>query len=315
MSSIVLTDKFAKEVEKFFVWASVGYSVQDISGDTKVWSLSLLKSFDEPARNKLETFIKELMKKYTISMGDEIVEDFKLFAKAYKEAPKVKKETKAKLTKEPKKVVQKGHVNDKMKTEPKKTDIVVDANLDTSDTWHLETLEFDTRQLVKAFGTPLKNGGNEGDEHKYEWKLKVLGTEGVYTIYDFINEDGSYDDFDEAEWYLGGDNENKENIQKIIKYIINCEGKNHEVKELTVVKEVKKSVTVKKEVKQPEIVKKVKETETLKDLFGDEDDNAFSFNKGKDDNLVFDQASNEDSDEDIVLDLNDLDNLDEDFEF
>jgi hypothetical protein len=315
MSSIVLTDKFAKEVEKFFVWASVGYSVQDINGDAKVWSLSLLKSFDEPARNKLETFIKELMKKYTISMGDEIVEDFKLFAKAYKEAPKVKKETKTKLTKqdkkEPKKIVQKGNVDEEKKTEPKKTDIVVDANLDTSDTWHLETLEFDTRQLIKAFGTPLKNGGKnggkEGDEHKYEWKLKVLGTEGVYTIYDFINEDGSYDDFDEAEWYLGGDNENTENIQKIIKYIINCEGKKPEV----VKKEVKEPVTVKKEVKEPESVKKVKETETLKDLFGDEDDNAFSFNKEKDDNLVFDQ----DSDEDIVLDLNDLDNLDEDFEF
>ena len=83
--SIVVSEKFAKELIKFNGYlTSNGYVIKQDNVE-KDWGLELLESFKEQGRNKLDHYLKELMKKHTVWKDTEIVEDYKLVVKEFKE--------------------------------------------------------------------------------------------------------------------------------------------------------------------------------------------------------------------------------------
>lgn len=216
--SVVLSDKFKKELEKFLSWASESYTIKDVNDIQKEWSVSLLSKFEEPGRNKLEAYIKALLQNYIISVGDMDIEDAKLLAKEFKEkSGKSKKtesessETKTKKSEKPKK--EKETKTTKKSKSESEGNVRLDMSLDTSETYNVETLDFWTEELVKVFGEP-KMTGSEEDEHTWEWKLEVDGD--IYSIYNW-NEYG--ESYEESTWYLGSTVENKKTIKVLNDYI------------------------------------------------------------------------------------------------
>lgn len=192
-----LTEKFAKELNKFFGWAKdTGYVITK-SGNSVDWSLKLLSGFEEPGRNKMDAYIKGLMKKYVISKDDEDIDDYKVILKDFKDnKPKRKR------------------ADTSTEGESVNTTVVVDNNLDTSGTYYLETLDFDTNTLLKKFGKPLKNNG---EKNRFEWKVKV--GDNVYSIYDWVNDEGEFDSFADTWWHIGGLKSNKKDIKTIMDYL------------------------------------------------------------------------------------------------
>ena len=229
--SVELSEKFVKELSKFNEFmTNVGYIVRDINDEECEWNVSLVgDNYSEPGRNKLESFVKKLMEKYVITLEETQIEDAKLLVKEFKERPKEEKPKKVKkedVKEKPKKVkqnvkeenpkkVEKEEKPKKVKKEVKKEvkdGVLLDFTLDTSDTWHLETLEYWTSELVSVFGTSMRTGTTE-DKHVFEWKLLVNGD--VYSIYDWDREE----EYNEKTWYLSGDNESEKNIKELHKYI------------------------------------------------------------------------------------------------
>lgn len=301
-SAIVLTDKFVKELEKFFEWAIESeYLIKDINNDQHEWSIKLLTKFEEPGRNKLESYIKALFAKYTISLNAMDIEDAKLLAKEFKDKggkaskkskavdaeEKPKKSEKAKTTKKSKveEVVEKVEKVEEVveKVEDVEVENVkLDMSLDTSETFNVDTLEFWTSELIQVFGKPKKTGGKD-DEHTWEWKIEVNGA--PFTIYDW-NENG--DNFEDTTWYLGATSENKKNIKTLISYIESWFEGESEAEVEKPKKETKKKVEKPKKVK--EIVKEieVQEVEVLEEK------------------VDMDELFGDDSDDDIELDLADI---------
>lgn len=229
--SVVLSDKFKKELEKFLSWASESYTIKDINNNEKEWTVALLTKFEEPGRNKLEAYIKSLLQSYVISIGEMDIEDAKLLAKEFKgkskksedsESEKETKTTKTKKTSEkPKKEVKeeketKKEVKEKTTKKSKsesEPSVRMDMSLDTSETYNVETLDFWTEELVKVFGEP-KETGSEDEEHTWEWKVEVDGD--IYSIYNWNEYGESYED---STWYLGSTVENKKTIKVLNDYI------------------------------------------------------------------------------------------------
>lgn len=226
-SSVSYTDKFAKELTKFFMWMNENsYIVKNEESEKLELNEMLLPDFEEPGRNKLDSYIRELMKTYKIEKEDEVMDDYKLIAKEFKEnKPKTVRnknikaikteENSASSDEEPKKIIRK-RVASSSKQSDIQEEIIVNNSIDTKDTYYLNTLDFTTQQLVGKLGEPIQSG-EEGDKHRFEWKLQV--GENVYTIYDWVYEDGTFDDFEEAEWFLGGNVSNKKEQNKIIEFI------------------------------------------------------------------------------------------------
>jgi hypothetical protein len=252
-----LTVKFESDVQKFFVWADEKeYVIKDIDNNDIDWSLDLLKTinFIEPGRNKLEGFIAAVKDTYNVYRGKTKVDDAKLLARDFKEAPiekkttkkakdesteeapkkvkakKVKKESedeevevekpvkKATKAKAKKVVEDEEEVEDekpvKKATKAKKVveeiEIVVkvDMTLDTLNTEYLDTLEYWSADLVKAFGRPKKTGDITTD-HVYEWKVQVNNS--IFSIYDWHNEE----EFNDITWYISGFGDYKKNTKNL----------------------------------------------------------------------------------------------------
>ena len=217
--SIVLSEKFQKELEQFFDWVSVSYTCK-FKDEERVWNIDLVEHYQEPSRNKLEMFIKAIMSTHSIKDSSDIqIKDAKLLAKDYKENGKGKKGKKVvkekkikteKITKDVKKGdVKKGDV----KKENEELKIVSDVNLDTTGTWYVSDVKQNTQELEKYFGCKPNRTGNQFDDHQYEWKFRFGGN--LYSIYDWAYEDGSFEDYDCTIWCLAGNSENKEMIEKI----------------------------------------------------------------------------------------------------
>ena len=82
----VITEKFEKELVKFFKWANQsGVIVIDKkNGDKKVeWEEGMI-NYTEPARNKLEIFLKGVIEEYTVYENDTLIDDNKLLTVKYK---------------------------------------------------------------------------------------------------------------------------------------------------------------------------------------------------------------------------------------
>ena len=197
--SVELSTKFKSDLVKFFEWVEVAnYIIK--KGDTDIeWSLYLNKDFKEPARNKLAVFIETLMKKYSIFLDDHEIVDAKQFVKNFKDYKPTKKSPKSTKSKSPR-----SH-------HKKKCDIKLDDSLDTSSNGMLCPLSQSTEELEKVFG--CKASISNQTDCKHEWKFTINNE--VYSVYDWAYEDGSFDDYLDSEWFLGGDNDSVENIKII----------------------------------------------------------------------------------------------------
>jgi hypothetical protein len=199
MSSIILSEKFEKELVKFIAWLpTTDYKIRDIvDNDELEWKDSILTNFEEPGRNKLESYIREMSKIYFITKGDQEVNDVKFMANDFRTAKvkNIKKEQKQKNTKKEQK-----QKNNKQE----QTFKISVGDFDTSDTFNLDTLDCYTADLINLFGQPLFF--KDETEFQYEWRL-VVDTR-VFSIYNWKNDMGSFDSLDDCEWYLGGTEEN-----------------------------------------------------------------------------------------------------------
>lgn len=262
--STSISAKFEQELSKFFKFAK-SENLKIDNGDIE-WGVNLVKGYEEPGRNKLEKWIKALCTTYTIAK-DEHIEDYKEIMAMYKNKPKKTKNTKTKNTKP--KNTEDTEPSDTEEVEDVETedveDVIIDNNIDTSETYYLETLENDTMQLLKKLGKPIKN---ETEKNRFEWKLKI--NDAIYTIYDWLNEDGEFENFEECYWHLGGTDENEKNI-RLIKTFLN-ESKTKKAKE-------------KKSKEKPSSSKIQK---TMGELFGEDTDEEDSYDIGEigDDELL-----------------------------
>lgn len=322
-TAIVLTDKFVKELEKFFEWAIESeYLIKDINNEQNEWSIKLLTKFEEPGRNKLEAYIKALFAKYTISLNKMDIEDAKLLAKEFKDKggktskkskavdaeENPKKSEKAKTTKKSKveEVVEKV---EEVESENEVENVKLDMSLDTSETFNVDTLEFWTSELIQVFGKPKKTGGKDS-EHTWEWKIEVNGD--PFSIYDW-NENS--DSFEDTTWYVGATSENKKNIKTLVSYIeswfeseveveVEVEPLKKEIKK-KVVKPIESEVveTTKKEVKKKD-AKRIESKEVKKKDAKPIESEVVE--EVVEDKIDMDELFGDDSDIDIELDLNDI---------
>lgn len=334
-----MTDKFGKELDKFMKWAEENdYRIRNKNGeDKKKWNKELLTSFVEPARNKLETYIKELIKEYVIEKDEDEIEDPKLLAKEFKECkPKRKRQTELETDNDSKssdkesniEKTKKGknkEVKEKVKRVTKKSkkennnddNVIVNMKLDTTNTYYLDTLEFTTIELVNKLGEPNKTGGKD-DKHRYEWKLMI--NNNVYSIYDWCKY-GKFEEFENEKWYIGGTSDDKKNVDKLIEYIKNNDAKS----EIKNTKQTKKSQnkeekTKKQKKRQEETVEENQELSELEQLekeLGLQDDLDFEteIDENEDKKSVVHELDTTnlelfgEEEQDDMLDLDDLDNM------
>lgn len=204
--------KFEKELERFFVWAQKeGYTVNSkVDGQIIQWSKDIIIGFEEPPRNKLDAFLKNVMSQYNICDERGLsIEDNKVLVKMFRKAEKETDIPEYSPTLE-------------KKCEPtggnKKKLIVIDNTIDSSKHFNIDTLPHSTQQLINAFGKPMKTGTRD-TKHEYEWKVRIGKNE--YSIYNWVHSDGTFDDFDNNEWYIGGTKEVNIDMKQLFDYIEN----------------------------------------------------------------------------------------------
>jgi hypothetical protein len=93
-----LSDKFANDLNKFFIWADENNYVVKKDDEVVNWSQNMLPDFIEPSRNKINAYVKELFQFYKLYDKNNlpIEETFiKIIIKEFKEnKPTLKKSKK-----------------------------------------------------------------------------------------------------------------------------------------------------------------------------------------------------------------------------
>lgn len=164
-----ISRKLNKEIESFKKWLlENNYEFNDSN-----------ISFIEPKRNKLETYVKEILKNGKIYNDGNEIGDAKLLVKDYKNKNGNKKIK---------------------KSNEKKNEIILNMDINTDDTSYLCDMEFTTDELEKIFECKPIDATDKNS--RYEWKFEYNGNK--YTIYDWCYEDGSFDSYEETEWHLAG---------------------------------------------------------------------------------------------------------------
>lgn len=214
---MIFTEKFEKELTKFINWAIENYTVLDDNNNVINWKSIIVSEYKEPPRNKLEMYIKEIMKNYVIKskQTDNKIENYKTIIINFKNEKKIKK----------------GLKNKKIDNKNNKIPIL-DKSIDTSDFhWHCQ-LDVTTTQLLNAFGKP-EYTYNTLSKHIWEWKIIIKDKK--YSIYDwrseFLDDEKKHNfeiiDKNKIIWHLCGEKEKKSvvDIKNLLKYIENAKNK------------------------------------------------------------------------------------------
>ena len=205
----IFSEKFVDDLVKFGMWLDENeYYLNDIvTGENIKLEINLM-NFKEPSRNKLECYVKELLKYYSLVKYNEEIDDIKSMIKDFRQnKPKKTIKKKNEIKKKEKDIVVKEDIV--IKDIDVKEDIVIkdiinlDTDRDTENACNIDTLEFSTKDLEKIFGKPLKNG-KEHDKHQYEWKILVVTEkeEVIYSIYNWMDKNGNFNSYNENEWYI-----------------------------------------------------------------------------------------------------------------
>lgn len=214
-----LSDKFVKDLNKFYEWAKANEYVAKERDDGNIvdWNDSLISDFKEPSRNKLEVYLQKVLEKYHVTRHEEAIEDNKFFAKEFKESKTSKKgktfENKNKKEKEistSQEVIETSQFTETSQEVIETSQCIND--IDTSDFSYMDTLEWTSQALVKAFGNPIENP-NKLEHNRYEWKMRIKGT--VYSIYDWKDDS----EFDNITWHIGRADTTEEDIEFLGSYV------------------------------------------------------------------------------------------------
>lgn len=237
---VEMSEKFAKELAKFFAWAETKeIGIVDGDNDTVEWGMSLLEGveYTEAPRLKLEKALEKICEYHTVTMDDTEIGNVKELVTAFKPKKVVKKAEEAESEpeappKKAKKIVKKAEVTETeapkkakkivKKAEPEAPKAAksvkgtrtpkVNWALDTEETEWIDILEYSTEQLVQVFGEPKITGDGDEDDHVYEWKIEMNGK--AFSIYDWESEE----EYDDKEWHVAGPTE-KTSIKSLLKYI------------------------------------------------------------------------------------------------
>jgi hypothetical protein len=188
--NLEISEKFEKELVTFMLWLSDSdYKISKSKDSEELeWSIDLLGNFKEPGRNKLECYIKELMKEYFISYENEEINDIKSITKNFREnKSKIYKQVKSK------KRQNSSSVKSESSFVPIKKENVKKNNK------NVFGLDITTEMLVEVLGMPnyYKNS-----HIKYRWDIKCDKTEKSFVIYNWVNEDGTFHGFENTQWYI-----------------------------------------------------------------------------------------------------------------
>ena len=206
---VALTEKFEKELYKFMVWADNNYSLasednkpQDI--DNKMLFKNLdMSNYVEPPRNKLEIFVKMIMKNYKIVSKEtnNTIENYKTLVINFKN------------DKTTKKIQKKESKNEKNTNKIP----IIDKTIDSSDFYWHETLDYPkihTQQLIEIFGEPDYLYNKDSDSKNiWEWKISIGNNK--YCIYDWRSEffddieKHTYENMNNIIWNLEGESKKK----------------------------------------------------------------------------------------------------------
>lgn len=175
---MLTNSKAKKDIAKFVDWLKASKIVLRNSSDSDIdmtINEQIVETFAEPKRNKFELFVKHLFEFYDVT------------SHKYKDVCESFKSTKGTFS--------------------------VDETIDTSNTYYVDTLENITYiSLRQLFGEP-NISANSDDKYRYEWKVK--GQTSIFSIYDWINEQGEFPDV----FHVAMAEENKKELGDLIKYI------------------------------------------------------------------------------------------------
>lgn len=196
-----ISDKFAKDLSKFFIWAKENdYVVK--RGDTIIeWSQDMLPEFTEPSRNKIDAYVKEIFQLYKLYDKTNIqVEEtyIKIITKEFKDnKPLLKKSKKSDVNeiadeiqnanREPKEIVKRKYTKRSVKnTEEnveekvgKKTTILklqTDSGMSCS--------ESESEQLEEQFMIKMKESEIKLVHKK--WNLSIDDDVNIISVIEYI---------------------------------------------------------------------------------------------------------------------------------
>ena len=186
-----LSEKFEKELVTFMLWISdTEYKISSENNEIE-WSMNLLDKFQEPGRNKLECYIKELMKVYFISYENNEINDIKSITKEFSE-------NKSKICKELKTKLPLSKLNKQNEKQNEKENQIIKKQDDPLH--YVKTyinaceLDYSTIKLVTVYGMPkfIKS-----KYIQYQWNI-----DDKFIIYNWLNESGEFSSFETIRWYL-----------------------------------------------------------------------------------------------------------------
>lgn len=100
------------------------------------------------------------------------------------------------------------------KTKSIELQLKCNKKIDTSDTFYVDTLDGITTSWLKEKYGDLVMTGQKDDKHRYEYKFKINKT--IFSIYDWLDENGNKQDINDITWHLGCNTNNKNSISKFI---------------------------------------------------------------------------------------------------
>ena len=103
-------------------------------------------------------------------------------------------------------------------TKEEKYEIIMDNTINTQETYYVDTFlneEISTTKLEELFGKPLEI---VHEKCRYEYRLKFRDNKKAYIIslYDWINEENIFEEYNNIEWHIASETDNK-NMIKIFK--------------------------------------------------------------------------------------------------
>jgi hypothetical protein len=105
-----------------------------------------------------------------------------------------------------------------LKSNSKKTNLTIKPEIDTKDTYYVDSLDtITTHQLQNEFGDFLTSGTNDDDfRYEYRFEFTTSGKKYKFSLYDYLNDDNEFYDTDNIYWHIAS-NTDKSDVVNLFK--------------------------------------------------------------------------------------------------
>ena len=124
----------------------------------------------------------------------------------------------------------KTYKNSESKIHETETSLTLDTNLNTSNTFYIDSIDYTSSDLVKCFDKPkhtgtgtLLNNVNDGrctkqTDWRYEYKFKLIFQQKqyIFALYDYLDEDDKFYPFNDIYWHVAGNTDNLDVYKQFI---------------------------------------------------------------------------------------------------